>query len=159
MLINVDELIFNATRERRLVDLKVYRSFKTEILNYRTAKNAGEYNKSAEISIIKKIISILPAFLRKFLSSKPKYSAKTITVSTISKSSCKEDVSINMETKSSNPLLSICAITYIAKSTTVLIKNTVTHFTTSALVHFSFFTFVCFFIKIPLSHVDNVSAN
>lgn len=56
MLINVDELIFNATRERRLVDLKVYRSFKTEILNYRTAKNAGEYNKSAEISIIKKMI-------------------------------------------------------------------------------------------------------
>lgn len=56
MLINVDELIFNATRERRLVDLKVYRSFKTEILNYRTAKNAGEYNESVEISIIKKMI-------------------------------------------------------------------------------------------------------
>lgn len=56
MLINVDELIFNATRERRLVDLKVYRSFKTEILNYRTAKNAGEYNKSVEISIIRKMI-------------------------------------------------------------------------------------------------------
>lgn len=56
MLINIDELIFNATRERRLVDLKVYRSFKTEILNYRTAKNAGEYNESAEISIIKKMI-------------------------------------------------------------------------------------------------------
>lgn len=56
MLINVDELIFNATRERRLLDLKVYRSFKTEILNYRTAKNAGEYNESVEISIIKKMI-------------------------------------------------------------------------------------------------------
>lgn len=56
MLINVDELIFNATRERRLIDLKVYRSFKTEILNYRTAKNAGEYNESVEISIIKKMI-------------------------------------------------------------------------------------------------------
>lgn len=56
MLINIDELIFNATRERRLLDLKVYRSFKTEILNYRTAKNAGEYNESAEISIIKKMI-------------------------------------------------------------------------------------------------------
>ena len=56
MLINIDELIFNATKERRLVDLKVYRSFKTEILNYRTAKNAGEYNKSVEISIIKKMI-------------------------------------------------------------------------------------------------------
>lgn len=56
MLINVDELIFSATRERKLVDLKVYRSFKTEILNYRTAKNAGEYNKSVEISIIKKMI-------------------------------------------------------------------------------------------------------
>lgn len=56
MLINVDELIFNATRERRLVDLKVYRSFKTEILNYRTAKNAGEYNESVEISTIKKMI-------------------------------------------------------------------------------------------------------
>ena len=56
MLTNVDKLIFNATRERRLVDLKVYRSFKTEILNYRTAKNAGEYNESVEISIIKKMI-------------------------------------------------------------------------------------------------------
>lgn len=56
MLINIDELIFNATRERRLLDLKVYRSFKTEILNYRTAKNAGEYNESVEISIIKKMI-------------------------------------------------------------------------------------------------------
>lgn len=56
MLINIDKLIFDSTKDRDQIKMNVYRALKTEILNYRTAKNAKEYNESVEISIIKKMI-------------------------------------------------------------------------------------------------------
>lgn len=56
MLINIDKLIFDSTKDRNQIKMNVYRALKTEILNYRTAKNAKEYNESVEISIIKKMI-------------------------------------------------------------------------------------------------------
>lgn len=56
-MINVDELIKKALKEGNKVELKVYRNLKSEIMNFKTQKNAPEYNEATEISIIKKYAS------------------------------------------------------------------------------------------------------
>lgn len=54
-MINVDELIKNAMKSHNKTELLVYQAIKTEIINYKTAKNAKPYDETAEISILKKM--------------------------------------------------------------------------------------------------------
>lgn len=56
-MINIDELISQAIKEKDNIKTKVYRNIKAEILKYKTSKNAKPYNEVAEISILKKIQS------------------------------------------------------------------------------------------------------
>lgn len=56
-MINIDELISQAIKEKDNTKTKVYRNIKAEILKYKTAKNAKPYDDIAEISILKKIQS------------------------------------------------------------------------------------------------------
>lgn len=56
-MINIDELIKNSIKNKDLISLKVYRNLKSDILVFKTQKNAPEYNESVEISIIKKYYS------------------------------------------------------------------------------------------------------
>ena len=54
-MLDINKLIAEAMKEHREVDLRVYRSLKSEILNYKTAKNAKPYDASAEMAILKKM--------------------------------------------------------------------------------------------------------
>lgn len=54
-MLNISELIKNAMMSKNEVKLRVYRAIKSEILNFKTAKNASEYNKQAEINLLKKM--------------------------------------------------------------------------------------------------------
>ena len=54
-MINIDELISQAIKEKDHTKTKVYRNIKAEILKYKTSKNAKPYDEAAEISILKKI--------------------------------------------------------------------------------------------------------
>lgn len=56
-MINIDELISQAIKEKDNTKTKVYRNIKAEILKYKTSKNAKPYDEAAEISILKKIQS------------------------------------------------------------------------------------------------------
>lgn len=54
-MITIDELIKNAMKSHNKEELLVYQAIKTEIINYKTAKNAKPYDEAAEISILKKM--------------------------------------------------------------------------------------------------------
>ena len=54
-MLNVNELIKNALKSKNEVELKVYRAVKAEMMNFKTAKNAPEYNEAAEIKILNKM--------------------------------------------------------------------------------------------------------
>lgn len=56
-MLDIDELIKNSIKNKDSISLKVYRNLKSDILVFKTQKNAPEYNESAEISIIKKYYS------------------------------------------------------------------------------------------------------
>ena len=55
-MININELIKNAMKSHNKTELLVYQAIKTEIINYKTAKNAKPYDEAAEISILKKMV-------------------------------------------------------------------------------------------------------
>lgn len=55
-MINIDELIKNAMKSHNKTELLVYQAIKTEIINYKTAKNAKPYVEASEISILKKMV-------------------------------------------------------------------------------------------------------
>lgn len=55
-MIDINNLIKESLKNKQIVELKVYRNLKADILNFCSQKNAPEYNDSAEISIIKKYI-------------------------------------------------------------------------------------------------------
>lgn len=55
-MININELIKNAIKSHNKTELLVYQAIKTEIINYKTAKNAKPYDEAAEISILKKMV-------------------------------------------------------------------------------------------------------
>lgn len=54
-MINIDNLIKQAMKSHNKEELLVYQAIKTEIINYKTAKNAKPYDEAAEISILKKM--------------------------------------------------------------------------------------------------------
>ena len=56
-MIKIDELIGKALKEKDEVRLSVLRSIKAEFLKYKTAKNAKPLNDTAEIQILKKMVS------------------------------------------------------------------------------------------------------
>ena len=53
-MIEIDNLIKDALKNKQTVELKVYRNLKADIIAFKTQKNAPEYNKTSEISIIRK---------------------------------------------------------------------------------------------------------
>ena len=53
-MIEIDNLIKDALKNKHTVELKVYRNLKADIIAFKTQKNAPEYNKASEISIIRK---------------------------------------------------------------------------------------------------------
>ena len=53
-MIEIDNLIKDALKNKPTVELKVYRNLKADIMAFKTQKNAPEYNEASEISIIRK---------------------------------------------------------------------------------------------------------
>ena len=53
-MIEIDNLIKDALKNKQPVELKVYRNLKADIMAFKTQKNAPEYNEASEISIIRK---------------------------------------------------------------------------------------------------------
>lgn len=53
-MIEIDNLIKDALKNKQPVELKVYRNLKADIMSFKTQKNAPEYNEASEISIIRK---------------------------------------------------------------------------------------------------------
>ena len=56
-MIKIDELIIEATKNKEELRLNVLRGIKAAFLNYRTAKNAKPLDDTAEIQILKKMVS------------------------------------------------------------------------------------------------------
>lgn len=56
-MLKIDELIKESMKNHKFVDLKVYRNLKSMISNFKTQKNAPEYDEAAEISVIKRYIT------------------------------------------------------------------------------------------------------
>lgn len=53
-MIEIDNFIKDALKNKQPVELKVYRNLKADIMAFKTQKNAPEYNEASEISIIRK---------------------------------------------------------------------------------------------------------
>ena len=53
-MIEIDNLIKDALKNKQTVELNVYRNLKADIMAFKTQKNAPEYNEASEISIIRK---------------------------------------------------------------------------------------------------------
>ena len=58
-MLNIDELIKESLKNKKSVDLKVYRNIKAEIMAFKTQKSAPVFNEAAEINILKKYASKL----------------------------------------------------------------------------------------------------
>lgn len=58
-MLNIDELIKDSLKNKKTVELKVYRNLKAEILAFKTQKNAPKYDGAQEIKIINRYIKIL----------------------------------------------------------------------------------------------------
>lgn len=54
-MINIDELIKSAMKNRQTNELKAYKNLKAKIMEFKTAKDAKVYDESAELQIIKKM--------------------------------------------------------------------------------------------------------
>lgn len=53
-MLNIDELIKDSLKTQDKISLRVYRNLKTEIIAFKTQKNAPEYTQEAELSILRK---------------------------------------------------------------------------------------------------------
>lgn len=56
-MINIDELIKKSLKEKKNVELKVYRNLKADIMAFKTQKNAPTYDEAAELKIIQKYVT------------------------------------------------------------------------------------------------------
>lgn len=56
-MIKIDELIIESTKNKEELRLNVLRGIKAAFLNYKTAKNAKPLDDTAEIQILKKMVS------------------------------------------------------------------------------------------------------
>lgn len=53
-MLNIDELIKNSLKAQDTVSLRVYRNLKTDIMAFKTQKNAPMYDEAAELKLIQK---------------------------------------------------------------------------------------------------------
>lgn len=53
-MLNIDELIKNSLKTQDTVSLRVYRNLKTDIMAFKTQKNAPVYDEAAELKLIQK---------------------------------------------------------------------------------------------------------
>lgn len=53
-MLNIDELIKNSLKAQDAVSLRVYRNLKTDIMAFKTQKNAPVYDEAAELKLIQK---------------------------------------------------------------------------------------------------------
>ncbi len=53
-MLNIDELIKNSLKAQDTVSLRVYRNLKTDIMAFKTQKNAPVYDNAAELKLIQK---------------------------------------------------------------------------------------------------------
>lgn len=56
-MLNIDELIKESLKNKKTVDLKVYRILKSDIIAFKTQKNAPVYDEAAELKIIQKYVT------------------------------------------------------------------------------------------------------
>ena len=56
-MINIDEILSKALKEQDKIRINVLRAIKNEFLKYKTAKNAKPLDETAEIQILKKMVS------------------------------------------------------------------------------------------------------
>lgn len=56
-MLNLDELIKESLKNKKTMDLKVYRILKSDIMAFKTQKNAPVYNEAAELKIIQKYVT------------------------------------------------------------------------------------------------------
>lgn len=55
-MINIDDLIKDSLKNKKTVELKVYRNIKADVIAFKTQKNASEYNDAQELKLIQKYI-------------------------------------------------------------------------------------------------------
>lgn len=65
-MLNVDELIMQALKSDDEVALRSARNLKSEILKFKTAKNAKPYTESEELNLIKKMCSRLEESIKQY---------------------------------------------------------------------------------------------
>lgn len=53
-MLNIDKLIKDSMMNKDAAGLRVYRNLKTDIMNFKTQKNAPNYDEAAELKIIQK---------------------------------------------------------------------------------------------------------
>lgn len=56
-MLNLDELIKSSLKNKDTVALKVYRNLKSDIMAFKTQKNAPEYTRAVEQNLIKKYVA------------------------------------------------------------------------------------------------------
>lgn len=56
-MLNIDELIKSSLKNKDTVSLKVYRNLKSDIIAFKTQKNAPEYTRAVEQNLIKKYVA------------------------------------------------------------------------------------------------------
>ena len=56
-MIQIDELIKDSLKNKKTVELKVYRNLKADIMAFKTQKNAPTYDEAAELKIIQKYVT------------------------------------------------------------------------------------------------------
>ena len=56
-MLNIDELIKESLKNKKTIDLKVYRILKSDIMAFKTQKNAPIYDEAAELKIIQKYVT------------------------------------------------------------------------------------------------------
>ena len=56
-MLNIDELIKESLKNKKTTDLKVYRILKSDIMAFKTQKNAPTYDEATELKIIQKYVT------------------------------------------------------------------------------------------------------
>ena len=56
-MLNIDELIKESLKNKKTMDLKVYRILKSDLMAFKTQKNAPVYDEAAELKIIQKYVT------------------------------------------------------------------------------------------------------
>lgn len=66
-MLNIDELIKSSLKNKDTVALKVYRNLKSDIMAFKTQKNAPEYTRAVEQNLIKKYVAKMEYAEKQFL--------------------------------------------------------------------------------------------